>query len=158
MVGVWVAGFELCKIDRWSRHLYLLDFGFFLKLKIDPQKTSHVPYSGTVVPMPPRKKAVDDTGDETRVQTRSTNVNKHPGSEAQAVLRVSKPRRAPEVVQQEKDQKIAKKEAKSREKLEEKVRQEALDTELEHYRAQQEVDMEKESATIPRHQSRSTSH
>lgn len=108
--------------------------------------------------MPPRKKAADDTGDETRVQTRSANVNKHPGTEAQAVLRVSKPRRAPEVIQREKDEQRAKKEAKSREKLEEKVRQDALDKELTQYRAQQEVDIEKESDKIPRHQSRSMSH
>jgi hypothetical protein len=108
--------------------------------------------------MAPHKKAVDDTGDETRVQTRRTNIDKHPGIEAQAVLRVSKPRRAPEVIQQEKDQQRAKKEAKVREKLEEKIRQEALDRELEEYRAQQEADMEKESATFPRHQSKSTSH
>ena len=105
--------------------------------------------------MPARKKAVDDAGNETRVQTRSTNANKHPGMEAQAVLRVGKPRRAPEVIQQEKDEKRSKKEAKSREKVEEKVRQEALERELEEYRAQQEVDIEKEGATIPRHQSKS---
>ena len=105
--------------------------------------------------MPPRKKAVDDTGNDTRVQTRSTNTTKHPGSEAQDALRVRKPRRAPEVIQQEKDEQKSKKEAKLREKLEEKAIQEALERELEQYRAQLEVDIEKEGATIPHHQSKS---
>jgi hypothetical protein len=108
--------------------------------------------------MPPRKKAADDTDNETRVQTRSTNVNRHPGSEAQEVLRTRKPRRAPEVIQREKDEQKAKKEAKSREKLEEKARQEALEHELEQYRAQQEVDIAMADATFPRHQSRGTWH
>lgn len=108
--------------------------------------------------MPPRKKAVNNVDNETRVQTRRTNVDKHPGTEAQAALRVCKPRRAPEVIQQEKDDHRSKREAKSRERQEEKVRQEALEQELEHYRAQQEVEIEKEDATIPRHQSKSMWH
>ena len=41
----------------------------------------------------PHKKAAADTqaGNETRVKTQSMNINKHPGKEAQDVLRVSKP-------------------------------------------------------------------
>jgi hypothetical protein len=110
--------------------------------------------------MPPRKKpeAADETDTTivTRVQTRRTNGSKHPGEEAQAVLRTRKPRRAPEVIQKEKDEQRAKKEAKSKEKLEEKIRQEDLKHQLEQYRAQQEVDVEKEDATFPRHQPKGT--
>lgn len=109
----------------------------------------------------PRKKAVDSntggTVDNTRVQTRRTNVDKHPGKDAQDALRVSKPRRDPNVIQEEKDQKKDKREGKLREQLEEKARQEAFEKELEEYRAQQLVDLEKESAKFPRRQSKSKS-
>lgn len=161
-------GFELSKIDhlcgllvdgrrRTGTTLFVGLCFFNQNLRLTHRKQSRTILWYTVT-MPPRKKTVqvDDTGDEARVQTRSTNVNKHPGAEAQAVLRVSKPRRPPEVIQEEKDQKKAKKEAKAKEMLEEKVRLEALEQELEEYRAQQEVEIEKEGAMIPRHQSRST--
>ena len=110
--------------------------------------------------MPPRKKAANETDDEACLptRTRSTNVSKHPGTEAQAVLRVNKPRRAPEVIQREKDEQRSKREAKAREKLEEKIRQENLERELEQYRALQEIDVEKEGAMFPRHQSRGMWH
>lgn len=131
-------------------------------MKINQKK--HVTHHTTLVPlvlMPPRKNAAvadNQAGDDTRVKTRSTNVNKHPGKEAQDVLRVSKPRRDPEVIRKENDAKKAKKEAKTREKEEEKIRKEALDVELEQYRARQEVDMKEEIAKFPRHQPKSTSH
>ncbi|KAF8805127.1 hypothetical protein BYT27DRAFT_7213102 [Phlegmacium glaucopus] len=89
-----------------------------------------------------------------RVQTWSTNVNKHPRAEAQAALRAHKPRRAPEVVQREKDEQKAKREEKAREKLEENAKQEALELELEEYRAQQEVDVENEVTAFPCQQPR----
>ena len=132
----------------------MLDFVFFFKLAENKlQVTYHTP---SLIPMPPRKKAVqvDDTDDETRVQTRSSNVSRHSGTEAQDALRVRKPRRAPEIIQKEKDQQRLKREAKAREKQEEKMKQEAAERELEQYRSQQEVDIEKEGAMFPRHQSK----
>ena len=44
-----------------------------------------------------------------------------------------------------------KREAKAREKQGEKMKQEAAEHELEQYQSQQEVDIEKEGATFPRH-------
>jgi hypothetical protein len=101
-------------------------------------------------------KAAIETSSEDRVRTRSTNVDKHPGAEAQAALRAHKPRRAPEVVQREKAEQKARREEKAREKLEENTRQEALELELEEYRAQQEVDIENEVAAFPRQQPKGT--
>ncbi|KAF8799970.1 hypothetical protein BYT27DRAFT_7217329 [Phlegmacium glaucopus] len=89
-----------------------------------------------------------------RVQTQSTNVNKHPRAEAQAALRAHKLRRAPEVVQREKDEQKAKREEKARKKLEENAKQEALELELEEYQAQQEVDVENKVAAFPHQQPR----
>ncbi|KAF8804342.1 hypothetical protein BYT27DRAFT_7340272, partial [Phlegmacium glaucopus] len=88
------------------------------------------------------------------VQTRSTNFKKHPGAEAQAALRAHKPHRAPEVVQREKDKQKVKREEKAREKLEENAKREALELELEEYRAQQEVDVENKVTVFPRQQPR----
>jgi hypothetical protein len=82
---------------------------------------------------------------QTRMQTRATNSNKHPGAVVQAASRVH---RDPTVVQKEKDARKARKEAKEQQVAQE----EAAETALEVYRSQQRTKARNDEKVFPRQQ------
>jgi len=95
--------------------------------------------------MPTRKEPPAE-GDDSRVTTRATNANKHPGTEAANVLRVNK-RRDPQVVQAEKEKKQAAKEVREREQRAEVAKKEAAQKDLEEFRAQQATNLKVDAAS-----------
>jgi hypothetical protein len=99
------------------------------------------------MPEPPAK-----TGNS-RVATRAANANKHPGIEASKALAVRN-RRAPEVIQAEKDRKQANKEAKEQKQQEETARKETAKNKLDEYRARQAAILKDDEA--PRQQAKGT--
>jgi hypothetical protein len=92
--------------------------------------------------MPPKKKPTDQNGG-TRVTTRASNANKHPGTEAKKTLQVHN-RREPEVIQAEKEQKKAAKEAKEEARQAEASQREVAQRNLEECRARQAASLEHE--------------
>lgn len=94
--------------------------------------------------MAPRKEPPVESGDS-RVTTRPTNANKHPGMEAVAALRV-RTRRDPQVVQTEKEKKQATKETKEKEQRAEVAKKEAAQKDLEEFRAQQATNLKVDAA------------
>ena len=97
-----------------------------------------------------RKEPPPESGNS-RVTTRSTNANKHPGTEAVDALRV-KIRRDPKVVQAEKEKKQAAKEVKEKDQQAEMAKRKAAEKDLEDFRAQQAANI-KDDATA-RHQTK----
>jgi hypothetical protein len=97
--------------------------------------------------MPPPKEPPAKSG----VATRAANANKHPGIEASNALAV-RTRRAPEVIQAEKDKKQANKEAKVQKQHEEAARKEIAKDKLDEYRARQAAILEDDEA--PRQQTK----
>ena len=97
-----------------------------------------------------RKEPPPESGNS-RVTTRSTNANKHPGTEAVDTLRV-KIRRDPKAVQAEKEKKRVAKEVKERDQQAEMAKRKAAEKDLEEFRAQQATNI-KDDATA-RHQTK----
>lgn len=85
--------------------------------------------------MPPKKQPTVESGGS-RVTTRASNVNKHPGTEAKKTLQVQV-RRDPEVIQADKDKKKAAKEAKEEARQLEAAQKEVAQQNLDAYRAHQ---------------------
>ena len=86
-----------------------------------------------------------------RVTTRASNANKHPGTEAKLALQVLH-RRDPEVIQAEKDKKKEVSEAKKEARQREAAQKETAQRNLEDYRAQQAASLEHDNATFPQQQ------
>jgi hypothetical protein len=85
--------------------------------------------------MPPKKPPTVESGGS-RVTTRASNANKHPGTDAKKALQVQT-RRDPEVIQADKDKKIAAKEAKEVARQSEAAQKEIAQRNLEAYRTHQ---------------------
>jgi hypothetical protein len=100
--------------------------------------------------MPTHEEPAAETGDR-RVTTRSTNANKHPGTEAVNALRV-KVRREPQVVQAEKEKKQAAKEMKEKVHRAEVSKREAAQRDLENFQAEQASNLKVDAA--PRQQTK----
>jgi hypothetical protein len=81
-----------------------------------------------------------------RPVTRQKNATTHPGTDAQKVLST---RRDREVIEKEKLERKAKKEAKDRQNTDEAARKEAAQKRIEQLRAQQAMDLEDEDSEIP---------
>jgi hypothetical protein len=90
---------------------------------------------------PPTQATVESGG--SRVSTRASNANKHPGIEAKKTLQVQN-RRDPEVIQADKDKKKAAKEAKEEARRAEAAQREQAQQNLEEYRARQASSLEHE--------------
>lgn len=82
-----------------------------------------------------------------RPVTRRKNATTHPGTDAQKVLST---RRDPEVIEKEKLERKAKKEARERQNADEAARKEAAQHHIEQLRAQQAIDLENEASEIPK--------
>jgi hypothetical protein len=101
--------------------------------------------------MPPKKLPTVESGGS-RVTTRASNVDKHPGTEAKKTLQVVN-RRAPEVIQADKDKKKAAKEAKEEARQSEAAQREIAQQNLEAYRARQaSLQHEDDLETFPQQQ------
>jgi len=85
-----------------------------------------------------------------RPVTRRKNATTHPGTEAQKVL--SNRRRDPQVIEKEKLERIAKKEAKDQKNADDAAGKEVAQHHTEQLRAQQANDLEVEESEIPRQQ------
>jgi hypothetical protein len=97
--------------------------------------------------MPPNTKPTTVESGGSRITTRASNVNKHPGTEAKMALQVQH-RRAPDVIKAEKDKKRATKEAKEEARQAEAAQKEVAQRNLEAYRAHQAA-LERDDATFP---------
>jgi hypothetical protein len=93
--------------------------------------------------MPPKKPTVESGG--TRVTTRASNVDKHPGTEAKKTLQAQ---RDPEVIQAEKEKKRLAKEAKVEAQRVEAAQKEIAQQNLEECRARQATSLEHEEETF----------
>ena len=91
--------------------------------------------------MPHHDKTTDSPPN--RPITRQKNANTHPGTEAQKVLSTH---RDPELIEKEKLERKAKKEAKERQKEEEATRKEAAKQHVEELRAQQAIELQDEES------------
>ena len=100
-----------------------------------------------------RKEPPPPESGNSRVATRSTNANKHPGTEAVDALRV-KSRRDPKAVQAEKEKKQAAKEVKERDQQAEMAKRKAAEKDLEVYRAQQATNIKGRDDAAARHQTK----
>jgi hypothetical protein len=91
----------------------------------------------------------EDTADTppNRPVTRQKNAMAHPGIDAQKVLST---RRDREVIEKEKLERQAKKEAKERQNADDTARKEAAQHRIEQLRAQQAADFDKNESVIPR--------
>jgi hypothetical protein len=105
--------------------------------------------------MPPR---TNTNPASDRPQTRSKNVNVHPGTAAQDALRVNAPRRDAAVIQKEKDAVKERKALKAQEKEVNKARNEVTDHIADEFRAQQASQQAKDEAEMPRKTSKGNVH
>lgn len=92
--------------------------------------------------MPQKTQPTVESGG-TRVTTRASNANKHPGTEAKKALQVQN-RRDPEVIQADKEKKKATKEAKEEVRRAEAAQRELAQRNLEECRARQAASLEHE--------------
>jgi hypothetical protein len=99
--------------------------------------------------MPPRKKAPAEPEPD-RVRTRTGNANAHPGTAAKDALRVRKPPRDRDIIQQEKDDKEARKAAKKKTLEETQANEESAAQFVDEYRARKETEASNENVAIPR--------
>jgi phage protein D len=97
--------------------------------------------------MPPKKQPTIESGGS-RVTTRASNANKHPGTEAKKTLQVQN-RRDPEVVKADKEKKKAAKEAKEEARLADAAQKEIAQQNLEACRARQAANLEHDDETFP---------
>ena len=103
--------------------------------------------------MPPRTKTTPNIADDRPrpcPRTRSKNADTHPGLAAQDTLRVNAPRRAPEVIQQEKDAANEKKTMKIQAKEAIRVQNEATRSIADEFRARQVSEQINAEAEMPR--------
>jgi hypothetical protein len=98
--------------------------------------------------MPDNNKKMSETPLNCPV-TRPKNATAHPGTNAQKVLST---RRDPEVIEKEKLEHKAKKEAKERQKADEAARREVAQHRIEQLRAQQTIDLEDEESELTHQQ------
>lgn len=106
--------------------------------------------------MPPSKTkptGIVESG-ESRVTTRATNANKHPGTEAKKALQVQH-RRDPEVIKADKERKKEAKEAKEDARRAEAAQREIAEQNLELYRARQAASLEHDVSS-PQQQSKTS--
>ena len=82
-----------------------------------------------------------------RPKTRTKNATTHPGTTAKKALST---RRDPEIIENEKLERQAKKEAKERQKVEEAIRKEAAQQHVKDLRAQQAVELQNEESEVIR--------
>lgn len=102
--------------------------------------------------MPPKKQPTDESGGPpSRVATRASNANKHPGTEAKKTLQVQS-RRDPEVIKADKERKKAAKEAKEEARQAENSQREIAERNLEVSRARQAAILEHEDNMFPQQQ------
>ena len=94
----------------------------------------------------PHDKNTADT-QTNRPVTRQKNATAHPGTDAQKVLGTH---HDPEVIEKEKLERKARKEAKEHQNADEAARKEAAQHHIEQLRAQQAIDLEDEESEIPR--------
>lgn len=95
--------------------------------------------------MPPKKEP-----EPNRPRTRAGNADKHPGINAKNALRAKNPPRDPEVIQKEKVEKEAKKEAKRKEEEQIQAREDSAEKFVEGYRARKDTEALNEAVAIPR--------
>lgn len=88
-----------------------------------------------------------------RVTTRPSNANKHPGTEAKMTLQARR-RRDPEVIKAEKERKKEAKEAKEEARQMEAAQKETAQQNLENYRAHQADNLEHDDAMFPQEQAK----
>lgn len=103
--------------------------------------------------MPPGTNTTSNTAND-RLRTRSKNATTHPGTAAQEALRVNAPRRAPAVIQQEKEAASEKKAMKIHQKEETQARDEATRSIVDEYRTQQVNEQINDEAEMPRRKSK----
>ena len=110
--------------------------------------TSHgvTHFTSQITIMPPRSAASSNTD---RPNTRSKNVDAHPGTAAQDALRVKAPRRDPMVIQKEKDAAKERKELKIKEKEAKKARDDATKRIADDFHAQQATEQASDNAEMP---------
>ena len=101
--------------------------------------------------MPPKKQPTIESGG-TRVSTRSTNANKHPGTEAKETLRVQ---RDPEIIRAEKERRKAAKDAKEEARHADAAQREVAQKNLDEWRARQAASLEDDNETFPERQTKS---
>jgi hypothetical protein len=107
--------------------------------------------------MPAKKGTTASTVESgTRVTTRASNANKHPGTEAKKALQV-RDRRDPEVIQADKEKKRAAKEAKEEAQQAEAAQRKIAQQNLEVCRARQAASLENEDETPSHEQAKSKS-
>ena len=94
--------------------------------------------------MPPKTKPTTVESGGTRITTRASNANKHPGTESKMTLQVQH-RRDPDVIKAEKEKKKGSKESK---RQEEAAQREVTQQNLETYRACQVASLERDDATF----------
>ena len=97
--------------------------------------------------MPPKTKPTTVESGGTRITTRASNANKHPGTEAKMTLQVQH-RRDPDVIKAEKEKKKEAKKAKEEARQEEAAQREVAQQNLETYRARQVASLERDDATF----------
>ena len=99
---------------------------------------------------PPKTTKAPANPDPNRVRTHAENANTHPGTTAKDALRVRNPLQDPDVIQNEKIEKEAKKTAKQKTIEETQAKEESATRFVEEYRARKEAEAINEKATIPR--------
>jgi hypothetical protein len=100
----------------------------------------------------PLKKAPE--ANPNRLRTRPWNANIHPGTAAKDALRARNPPRDPEVIQKEKVEKEAKKEAKQKKIEETQDKEKSAARFVEEYRVRKVAEALNENAAIPRQKSK----
>jgi len=105
--------------------------------------------------MPPKKQPIVESGGS-RVTTRATNANKHPGTEAKKTLQVQN-RRDPEVVKADKEKKRAAKEAKEEARQVEAAQRQDAQQNLDEFRARQAAGLEHDDEAFPQQQAKGRS-
>lgn len=97
----------------------------------------------------PQQNTANTPLEPSRPVTRLKNATAHPGTDAKRALST---RRDPEIIEQEKIDRQAKKDAKERQKVEDAARKKAAQHRIEELRAQQTTELEEEESEIPRQQ------
>ena len=106
--------------------------------------------------MPPKKLPTTNESGDTRVVTRASNANKHPGIAAKNTLQVQT-RRDPEEIKADKERKKAAKAAKEEAHQAEIAQREMAKQNLEASRARQAATLEEEDNMFPQQQSKGKS-
>lgn len=94
------------------------------------------------------------TSESSCPQTRSRNINIHPGTAAEEALRVKAPRRDPVTIQKEKDAAKERKELKAQKKNVKQAKNDATKQIADEFRAQQVSEQANSEAEMPRKKSK----